>query len=1170
MSKLARIITWTLAPLFLILVLLILFLPTLVSTPSGQKTAVSLVNKVIPGSLKVDQWKLGWLSGQEITGFQLNDEKGGEILSFKSLKTDETLLSLLLRRYNVGKTTLVAPKLNLSTDESGNFNLHQALGQEKEDSERASRSDKSRFQGDIEVIDGTFSFKAPKVETIEITDVQMDLKSDPHVFHLVGKTKQGANVGEVKLSGTWQDKIEILADIKDFPVALFDQLQDTKLFTSAVGAHLNLNASLSTIDGGLSLKSHISSPNLNGDINGITKDCLFQVDPSSVLNFKVAPTFIEALLPEESKWKLANKPELTVKLQQVTFPCNQKSLTFDDIDFIAQIELTRTELSNEVLGNLSINQFWGRLQKDELFEVNYEAQLQGKGATTDMRGDFAFSEEGNIRYSTNASGLPIEFLTLFNDSATALIPIVGRQVDFASEGTINRKRINSDFTLGTVHGNVKGHLEGNVHGLMHLTAEGKIKPPMKIAKVIGPTPLFTCDAEISMKEKRFTVPKVTATLINEFIDIVATGRCGTEKLGCEPSTMDFRVKGHVTKLPVKAEGKEALEILGANFLLVVDGAKNSILGEGVVHASLPESGKSHSLEVSGSLKNYIHDEVIDFKKGDLVFKGQSKQFPVAFFDLFVDALPLTDLIGSNLDLRVDGSYSHAQENLLSLDFHALGKGFQTDFAVTMNDTFTLKEKKPATILWEMTPERYKTLLHLVHPDNESEFSLIEPVLLDFTVHELYCPTKIPDQVTEYICQSGLTGNLMVGPVHFVQNRTKQQFSLYDVTAEIRSQNFSELAHVESKGKFYSPKVPGKEHSGYTFSGDFLHLWTPLGKFNKEKMKVKGDLNLELVPVHEITGVIPMDDEMRAIVRALLGDLVNARIYGEVAELEGPLTIDIKSNNFKTLLPLQLQGHNITLRHDVDAEITLTEQINEVVLKDIAPILITGAWSEHPLKLHVDADQFSLHFRPFTFKGIHIGRAMLDLGRLKVRNGGEIQSIMQFIRAKEVDAQGYMEAWFTPIYFSLHDGVSTYQRFDALIGGNVHVALWGQIDLANDRVHMTLGLSPETLAQRFNLKGLSNENMFQVKMRGSTSKLDLDWSSAKTRIGLILTKTSGHIGFIVGNLLESIMGSLGEERTPPPTTYPFPWSQEYPEMSGSSSQSQPRQGGLQGLFNRLIP
>src|SRR5262249_41106927 len=158
---------------------------------------------------------------------------------------------------------------------------------------------------------------------------------------------------------------------------------------------------------------------------------------------------------------------------------------------------------------------------------------------------------------------------------------------------------------------------------------------------------------------------------------------------------------------------------------------------------------------------------------------------------------------------------------------------------------------------------------------------------------------------------------------------------------------------------------------------------------------------------------------------------NARIYGEISQLSGPLTIDIKASNFKATLPLQLHPQAIYLRDYVDAEITLTPEVNETLLKDINPLLIAGAFSDHPIRVVIDQQGVVIPIRPYSLQGVQIARATIDIGKIRVCNGGQLQGLMHFLKAAEVAPDGTMEAWFTPIYMSLQQGVASYQRFDAL-------------------------------------------------------------------------------------------------------------------------------------------
>lgn len=235
-----------------------------------------------------------------------------------------------------------------------------------------------------------------------------------------------------------------------------------------------------------------------------------------------------------------------------------------------------------------------------------------------------------------------------------------------------------------------------------------------------------------------------------------------------------------------------------------------------------------------------------------------------------------------------------------------------------------------------------------------------------------------------------------------------------------------------------------------------------------------------------------------------------------------------------------------MRDYVDAEITLTEAVNETLLKDINPLLITGAYSDHPIKVYIDPQGFMLPIKPYALERVEIGKAIVDFGKIRVRNGGQIQRLIQFLNAKEITPDGLMEAWFTPIFVSLHQGVARYQRFDALLAGNVHTAMWGSINLINDQVNMTLAIAPTTLYERFKISGLTKKDMFQVQMGGTTQHLELDWSTAYSRIAWIVARSAaGHLSSILGGFLEQLVSSPNEEPAPPPTTSPLPWESLYP-------------------------
>ncbi len=456
---------------------------------------------------------------------------------------------------------------------------------------------------------------------------------------------------------------------------------------------------------------------------------------------------------------------------------------------------------------------------------------------------------------------------------------------------------------------------------------------------------------------------------------------------------------------------------------------------------------------------------------------------------------MSPFIGSTLTLDANGYYAPHQDPKLNLDLNAKGEGFAASLAVSIDGTLKVSQTRPSYIEWQMTPERYAALMQRfqVKPESESTFILTKPTQIAIHISEFTCPTEWPKKLGPFLCQSGFVGTLQISSAIFQGRQRQERIVFQEIKGSIKGANFSEAIDLTLNGEIVAPPVPQNEKSAFSFEGQMLNFWTKTGKFNRERLTLKGVLNLDLLPVHPILGIIPLDPESRAMAQALLGDLVNAKIQGEISQLAGPITIDVKSSNFKALLPLQLQPHALFLRDYVDAEITLTEAVNEVFLKDINPLLLTGAYSDHPIKLYIYPQGFSIPLRPYSLQNVEIGHAVVDIGKIRVRNGGNIQTLMEFLKAKEISPDGLMEAWFTPITLTYHNGVASYQRFDALLANSIHIALWGSINLLNNQVNMTLGIAETTLSQRLKVSGLREKDMFQVKMKGTTDHLDLDWA-----------------------------------------------------------------------------
>lgn len=1132
-------ILWTVFGLLAVLIFSFFLLPKVVSTPKGKELILNYVNRMIPGKISAESFDLNWFSGQTIKKFSFTDPEGKEIFRFDFFSTDETLFSALIHRWNLGETEFHSPFLYLEENKEGELNIHRALGIKKdgEKTKAKSRFKIPKFKGHILVTNGEMTVIPEKITPITLSQINLEAKDSFSFFRMSAKTKQGTEEGEMLASGDLGENLHVLASIHKFPVSLMDQFRETTVYESALGSYVDLDLELQRRDGTLTFNSKVVSPNLNGNITGLTSEGYFHLDQGEII-FTVTPLFFKNFF-QTKEWELANRPQLNLTLEKLVIPLELKKPDLRTVPFKGKMTLERLEMTHTKIGAFSLNNFEANIVSLENLDVTYSAKIQGKGEATNINGKFTVFPDESVTFSSNFKALPTDVLELIMAADYPYLhKVLGEQFSLTIDGKYN-ERIDTHIFISTSNFEMEGTLSGDSLADLDANMNGEWIVPIKYQAYIGPNPKLELKANLSYHDRNLIIPRLSVDLDNPNLKVDVLGKFGEKGKPFNYKDTKLVINGKLFHLPLY---RDVLDYKGT-FVFEFEGAQNELLGKAILSSSpLAEQ----SIVVSLTAKEVVKNNELKIDQADIYLSGKINNFPLHFFDqLFDFKVKLYPLLGPHLDLETLVHYTPNQEHLAVLNLEAKSQGFFTQLAISLNEKLQIQQNKPALVHWEISEPRYKYLVQLLRPGVHPEFTLIENADLDLIIEKINCPTVSitgpRENFRAFFCEAGFTGSLNVTPLFFYNARSKEKVVINNIKGSVSSENFAKAFSFNMNSNIETNVTPGDKKSGFSAKIDTLNLLTKEGKINKEQLTVKGDLTFDLIPVKAMTEILPVKPENKIIYQALLGELVNAHIFGEISKLSGPLTIDIKSSNFNAILPLYFTKDALLLTKDVEVDLRLTEEINHVLLKDVTPILISGAWSDHPIKLKIASEGFYAHLRPFSLAGLYIENGMIDLGRITVRNGGQILSLAKFLKAQNVTDEGIMEAWFTPIYVSLKEGVATYNRFDALLAGNIHIAMWGGIDLLRDRVRMTLGISSDTLKQNLNLRGIAKQEMFQVKMRGSTSDLEIDWSAAYTRMVILTARSSGgQIGNIIGGIIEQLVGVLGDENTPPPTTYPFPW------------------------------
>lgn len=1144
-NKKKNTILWSCAIFLMLLLAGIAAVPSILSTQGGTHWLINQVNRRIKGSISIDRLALNWLTKQSIYQLQIKDAQGNEIISCEKVQIGHSIFSLLFqsitKTVNVANTTLLAPHLRLDIDKEGQLNLEKALsGKEKTSSKKSSPWQLTMGRGKFSLSQGELYLTTATADPITVADVNISIEDHPDRFELSAVTRQGAAEGTLSATGRLGKQPLIDIHVKQFPLALFDQLKGNALFTEGLGKTLNLDAVLTKNEQTIACSVTLETPNSSGSFKGKSQDGVFVLESGGEFVFSLSPAFFKQVIQASAveKWHLANKADLALHVENLSFPLTLKDFDFRKILFKGSLSLDRAEIVHEQLGHFSLNHFTGTLQTADDLELTYTGQIQSNAGPTYMEGSMTLNEQGKLSYALNWKGFPLDLFLLTGNETAPLKPFIGSTFDLISQGSYWNKEVDIGFDIHSSQIALKGKVQGEYKDSLTIACNGEFLLPTRFAPYLGPSPQFNLHAQGQWSHENFFLPHVKIVCQNAYWVANIRGKIGEKGVPFSLEHVQLELDSTARQLPLE---KQNVLIEEGRVFAQIDGAKNRIDAQATLQCRFHGSPDVRTLEAKAEVTHFIRDGSFDFEGSELVAQGTLPHFPTGVFDAYLGREgQLPALIGPFVDIKLEASYLPAKKESPFLTVNVKGQEFSSTFSLILDDTLKIAQDKPALFHWGLTPARYQSLMHFLHPNQEPGFVLTRTAALDLSISQFLCPASSGTTVSAFLSQCGFGGEFKMGPLHFKSRFNHEELILLGFTAFVEGESFSKAIFMHGKGKMISPIIPESESSSFSFNSELIGFFTEQGVFNRNGT-IKGELNLDLIPVKELTSVIPLDERDRKTVQALLGPFVNARIQGELSQMHGPLTVDIKSSNLKALLPIYVHEGVITLRKTVELEITLTDAINELFLSDVMPFLITGAWSDHPLRVYIDSEGFSFPFHPFSLRAAHIEQAIIDLGKIRVRNGGHIQTLMNFLKAKEVSPEGVMEAWFTPIFATLNDGVASYKRFDALLGGNVHIAMWGRIDLNKDKVKMTLGISPDTLQERFNLKGLSNKEMFQVKMRGSTTNLELDWSSAYTRIGLIMARSAGgQLGNLIGGLIEGLIGAFGEENTPSPTTSPFPW------------------------------
>ena len=233
-------------------VVLVALAPTIINSKAARGLVLSQVNqRFLNGKIEVADWRFGWLSGQQLSGIRVYDDKQSLVAEVAQVTLDKTLWSALADPNNLGRVKIDRPNLNAREHADGSLNVSHVTKPDDAgvtDPQRdygGSTIEIASLTGDIEIVNGIVTYSGrPGVPTVALARIN----------------------GHVRLPGgdaPIENKLDLIASVDDGPggtVAVAGNLalfKDGKLVISPDGVpdltHMAAQQTLTYADVALSV-----------------------------------------------------------------------------------------------------------------------------------------------------------------------------------------------------------------------------------------------------------------------------------------------------------------------------------------------------------------------------------------------------------------------------------------------------------------------------------------------------------------------------------------------------------------------------------------------------------------------------------------------------------------------------------------------------------------------------------------------------------------------------------------------------------------------------------------------------------------------------------------------------------------------------------------------------
>lgn len=561
----------------------------------------------------------------------------------------------------------------------------------------------------------------------------------------------------------------------------------------------------------------------------------------------------------------------------------------------------------------------------------------------------------------------------------------------------------------------------------------------------------------------------------------------------------------------------------------VDGDKNLIrvVFDGDTHLG----PKSYAGKINGSalVQNWVKDNQLNLRHASFQLKTNLNKLPIALINPLFTQLDLIPILGNSIDLFAEANVNLAQSKEGVLKIKLNSDQIQGEAAFKLNHSLVLQSSdSPATIFFKLTPQGYLSIRNHLLKNSSYEIVLTEPAEVAIHLKSIHIPIQPDDEFFLPYWKGSLSTEFTIDHLHALSPIDGKHISIKEIKGNITSDRLSEKILFALNAE-----------DSIELMGTVENAFASEGSFNDEDLSIAADAKVRGLPADLLCHLSCLEPKNGKKAQALFGDKLNGDIKVSLKKMNGPVFADLKGENGFLFLDGFLAKNYLTLNKPLNINVTVSPEFGYYVLQDYFPFLNGIQSANQPLKITIDPKGFSLPVFPLNFTAAQMPKAVIDLGEVKFHQGSQLGTIVSLIAPIKSD---HFSVQLTPIYFSYLEGIFKLERVDMLIGKEFPIAAWGKINLIKDKVNMVVALSGLAISKAFNVSIADKNYFLQLPLKGTMKTATIDKAKATTRISALVAQSQGSPqGFVIGTFLDIASGALGEDKAPPPTMKPLPWS-----------------------------